>query len=107
VPRKPQAPRAAQWADEPSYLLLDFLARRLPAGAMAVLGSYRDVDPAPGPSMAALAARTSVLPLTGLSLESVTGLVADVVGDQRADAHPGPQPGKGSSARSAENASAT
>src|SRR4029077_16878736 len=31
-----------QWADQPSQLLLDFLARRLPAGAVAVVGSYRD-----------------------------------------------------------------
>ena len=28
-----------QWADQPSQLLLDFLARRLPAGAVAVAGS--------------------------------------------------------------------
>ena len=37
-----------QWADQPSQLLLDFLARRLPAGAVAVAGSYRDTEPAPG-----------------------------------------------------------
>ena len=36
-----------QWADQPTQLLLDFLARRLPAGALAVVGSYRDVDPPP------------------------------------------------------------
>ncbi|HEX3190505.1 MAG TPA: AAA family ATPase [Streptosporangiaceae bacterium] len=77
-----------QWADEPSQLLLDFLARRLPAGAVAVVGSYRDTEPnpgpAPGPALAALAARTTVLPLTGLSLGAVGALVADVVGEQRA-----------------------
>jgi predicted ATPase len=77
-----------QWTDQPSQLLLDFLARRLPAGAVAVVGSYRDTEPAPGPApgpaLAALAARTTVLPLTGLSPDAVTGLVADVVGDQRA-----------------------
>ena len=28
-------------ADEPSLLLLDFLARRLPAGAISVIGTYR------------------------------------------------------------------
>ena len=39
-----------QWADQPSQLLLDFLARRLPAGAVAVVGSYRDTEPAPGPA---------------------------------------------------------
>ncbi len=73
-----------QWAGQPSQLLLDFLARRLPAGAVAVLGSYRDVDPAPDPALASLAARATVLPLTGLSPDAVTDLVADVVGDQRA-----------------------
>ncbi|HEX5291699.1 MAG TPA: AAA family ATPase, partial [Streptosporangiaceae bacterium] len=73
-----------QWADQPSQLLLDFLARRLPAGAVAVVGSYRDTEPAPGPVLAALAARTTVLPLTGLSPEAVGDLVADVVGEQRA-----------------------
>jgi tetratricopeptide (TPR) repeat protein len=73
-----------QWADQPSQLLLDFLARRLPAGATAVVGAYRDVDPAPGPALAALAARTPVLPLTGLTVEAVTELIADVVGRERA-----------------------
>jgi len=73
-----------QWADPPSQLLLDFLARRLPAGAAAVVGSYRDVDPAPGPVLAALAARTVVLPLTGLTAGAVTELIAGIVGEQRA-----------------------
>ncbi len=77
-----------QWADQPSQLLLDFLARRLPAGAVAVVGSYRDTEPtpgpAPGPALAALAARTTVLPLTGLGPDAVGRLVADVVGEQRA-----------------------
>src|SRR5439155_17598071 len=45
-----------QWADQPSQLVLDFLARRLPAGALAVVGSYRDTEPipgsAPGPALA-------------------------------------------------------
>ena len=73
-----------QWADQPSQLLLDFLARRLPAGAAAVVGAYRDVDPVPGPALAALAARTMVLPLTGLTVEAVTELIGGVVGEQRA-----------------------
>ena len=73
-----------QWADQPSQLLLDFLARRLPAGAVAVVGGYRDTEPAPGPVLAALAARTTVLPLTGLGPDAVGDLVADVVGEQRA-----------------------
>ena len=51
---------------------------------MAVLGSYRDVGPAPGPALAALAARTTVLPLSGLGPDAVGDLIADVVGEQRA-----------------------
>ena len=77
-----------QWADQPSQLLLDFLARRLPAGAIAVVGSYRDTEPgpgpAPGPVLAALAGRATVLPLTGLGPDAVGALVAGVVGEQRA-----------------------
>jgi hypothetical protein len=77
-----------QWADQPSQLLLNFLARRLAAGSVAVVGSYRDTEPvpgpAPGPVLAALAARTTVLPLTGLGPDAVGDLVAEVVGEQRA-----------------------
>jgi hypothetical protein len=73
-----------QWADQSSLLLLDFLARCLPAGAAAVVGAYRDVDPAPAPALAALAARTPVLPLAGLTVEAVTELIEDVVGHERA-----------------------
>lgn len=73
-----------QWADEPSLLLLDFLARRLPAGSAAVIGAYRDVGPAPGQALAALAARSTVLPLAGLPAGPVTQLVARVAGEQQA-----------------------
>jgi ATP/maltotriose-dependent transcriptional regulator MalT len=54
-------------ADEPSLLLLDFLVRRLPAGALAVIGTYRGPDP--GPALAAVATRATVLPLTGLPVK--------------------------------------
>lgn len=37
-----------------------------------MIGSYRDVDPVPGPVLAELAARTVVLPLTGLAPDAVT-----------------------------------
>ena len=73
-----------QWADQPSQLLLDFLARRLPAGAAAVVGAYRDVDPVPGPALAAVAARSTVLPLAGLTVDAVTKLIGTVVGEQQA-----------------------
>ena len=62
----------------------ELLARRLPAGAAAVVGAYRDVDPALSPVLAALAARTPVLPLTGLTVEAVTELIGDVLGQERA-----------------------
>jgi len=73
-----------QWADESSLMLLDFLGRRLPAAAVAVIGSYRDVDPEPSGPLAELAARSTVLPLTGLDVGAVTRLVADVVGSSHA-----------------------
>ncbi len=67
-------------ADEPSLLLLDFLARRLPAGAVSVIGAYR--GPHPSPPLAAVAARAAVLPLTGLPAEAVAPLVAGVLGEE-------------------------
>ena len=69
-------------ADEPSLLLLDFLARRLPAGAVSVIGTYRGPDPPP--ALAAVAARATVLPVSGLTAEAVTPLVADVLGEETA-----------------------
>jgi len=70
-------------ADEPSLLLLDFLVRRLPAGAISVIGTYR--GPSPGPALAAVAARATVLPLTGLPPRAVAQLMAGVLGEQPAD----------------------
>jgi DNA-binding SARP family transcriptional activator len=55
-------------ADEPSLLLLQFLARELAESRLLVVGAYRDVDPSPtGPLTAAL---------TELSREPVTVTVA-------------------------------
>ena len=71
-------------ADEPSLLLLDFLVRRLPAGAISVIGSYRGPDP--GPAVAAVAARAAALPLAGLPAGAVAQLIADVLGEQPAAA---------------------
>jgi hypothetical protein len=71
-------------ADEPSLLLLDFLVRRLPAGAISVIGTYRGPDP--GPALAAVAARAAALPLTGLPAGAVAQLMADVLGERPADA---------------------
>ncbi len=69
-------------ADEPSLLLLDFLARRLPAGAISVIGTYRG----PGPALAAVAARAAALPLAGLPAGAVAELMADVLGERPAEA---------------------
>ena len=71
-------------ADEPSLLLLDFLARRLPAGAISVIGTYR--GPGAGPALAAVAARAAPLPLAGLPAGAVAELIADVLGERPADA---------------------
>ena len=71
-------------ADEPSVLLLDFLVRRLPAGALSVIGTYRGPDP--GPALAAVAARAAALPLAGLPAGAVAQLMADVLGERPADA---------------------
>src|SRR5215468_4227720 len=71
-------------ADEPSLLLLDFLVRRLPAGAISVIGTYRGPDP--GPALAAVAARAAALPLAGLPAGAVAQLMADVLGERPADA---------------------
>jgi AAA ATPase domain len=71
-------------ADEPSLLLLDFLVRRLPAGALSVIGTYR--GPGAGPALAALAARAAPLPLAGLPAGAVAELMADVLGERPADA---------------------
>jgi AAA ATPase domain len=72
-----------QAADEPSVLLLDFLVRRLPAGALSVIGTYRGPDP--GPALAAVAARAAALPLAGLPAGAVAQLMADVLGEWPAD----------------------
>jgi hypothetical protein len=70
-------------ADEPSLLLLDFLVRRLPAGALSVIGTYRGPDP--GPALAAVAARAAALPLAGLPAGAVARLMADILGERPSD----------------------
>lgn len=57
------------WADESSLLLLEFLARRLPAGALTILGAQRDGPPAPAGALA--------MPLRGLSVEAIAQLTGD------------------------------
>jgi DNA-binding SARP family transcriptional activator/tetratricopeptide (TPR) repeat protein len=55
-------------ADEPSLLLLQFLARELAESRLLVVGAYRDVDPSPTDPLTAA--------LTELSREPVTTTVA-------------------------------
>jgi DNA-binding SARP family transcriptional activator len=55
-------------ADEPSLLLLQFLARELIASRLLVVGAYRDVDPSPTDRLTAA--------LTELAREPVTATVA-------------------------------
>jgi hypothetical protein len=57
------------WADESSRLLLEFLARRLPAGAITIVAAQRD-DVAP-------AENALVLPLRGLSVDAIGELTGD------------------------------
>ena len=77
-----------QWADQPSQLLLDFLARRLPAGAAAVVSATATSIRCRARHSPLSAARTTVLPLTGLTVEAVTELIGGVVGEQRAGTSP-------------------
>src|SRR6266487_426753 len=58
------------------------LDARMPAGAVSVIGTYRGPDPPP--ALAAVAARATVLPVSGLTAEAVTPLVADVLGEETA-----------------------
>jgi len=73
-----------QWADPPSLLLLDFLARRLRAAPALVIGTCRDGevapgDPAAGP-LAAVAAAAALLPLAALDEPDTARVMAGVLG---------------------------
>jgi DNA-binding SARP family transcriptional activator len=78
-------------ADEPSLLLLRFLARQLGDIRVLVIGAYRDVDPTPrNPLTAAVAelARervTSTLALSGLDQDDVGRFVELVSGEEPSD----------------------
>jgi DNA-binding SARP family transcriptional activator/Fe2+ transport system protein FeoA len=68
-------------ADEPSLLLLQFVARSLADSRLLVLGAYRDVDPVPGEHLTATLAElarergTRRLSLDGLAEEDVAEYV--------------------------------
>jgi DNA-binding SARP family transcriptional activator len=73
-------------ADEPSLLLLEFLARSLGGAKVLVVGAYRDVDPpVRDPLSAALADLlrepvTRRLPLSGLGETDVARFIESIVG---------------------------
>jgi predicted ATPase len=70
-----------QWADSASILLLDFLARRLHASHLLVIGTCRDVEVSAGDPAARLlsGAGNTVLPLSPLSEDDVLHLMAAVL----------------------------
>jgi DNA-binding SARP family transcriptional activator len=51
-------------ADEPSLLLLQFLARELGSARMLVIGAARDVDPVPGAALSEMLAEVAREPVT-------------------------------------------
>ena len=71
-----------QWADDESLALLGFLARRLAASPVLLLGSYRDVEA--GALLRDVAGRAEVLTLLGLDTSAVTDLIAQIQGTRPA-----------------------
>jgi DNA-binding winged helix-turn-helix (wHTH) protein/tetratricopeptide (TPR) repeat protein len=71
------------WADRPSLLLLQFLARTMEHAPLLVLGTYRDVEITPAPALADLVGTLCREPLyervalRGLPAEDVRTLLAD------------------------------
>ncbi|MGH0036369.1 MAG: AAA family ATPase [Myxococcota bacterium] len=79
------------WADESSLMLLEFLARAIDRSAILLLGTYRDVELHPAPSLervlASLARARSArtLQLDGLELAEMAELVEDLAGRSASD----------------------
>jgi class 3 adenylate cyclase/DNA-binding CsgD family transcriptional regulator len=80
------------WADKPSLLLLQFLARELAGTRLLLLGAYRDVEldrQHPLAETIAALRRERLherIPLRGLAAEEVTALVRDAAGTELDDA---------------------
>ncbi len=76
------------WADAPSLLLLEFLARRLHTARVLVVATYRDVDVGPhdplAPLLAEVAAASTVLPLRALAEAEVAEVMATITGAEPA-----------------------
>src|SRR5262249_35729073 len=75
-------------ADEPSLLLLRFLARELGSARILLVGAYRDVDPTPGGALAAAVTElgrqrvTRNMGLRGLGEGEVARFIELVSGDE-------------------------
>lgn len=73
------------WADEPSLLLLEFLAYELPEAPIGVIGTFRDVEvrqsPAHSEIFGRILRRSANIPLVGLSVEEVAEFVAAACGE--------------------------
>jgi hypothetical protein len=73
-----------QWADAPSLGLLEFIARRIRAEPLLVIGTYRDAGVEAGDASRDLLARVArsglVLPLPALPVADVARLMAEVLG---------------------------
>jgi AAA ATPase-like protein len=67
-------------ADEPSLLLLDFLAHQLSATGLFLIGSYRHGEGAVRESIGHLAVHANVIPLGGLAEDAVAGFVEQETG---------------------------
>jgi hypothetical protein len=65
-----------QWADEPSLQLLEFLARRLSAERVLLIGAYRDAEA--GPVLRSVTGAGHLLPLGGLMEADVRALMVAV-----------------------------
>jgi predicted ATPase/DNA-binding SARP family transcriptional activator len=78
-------------ADEPSLLLLQFLARRLRDSRLLVVGAYRDVDPSPSEGLTAAITElvrepaTSTLSLAGLGEGDIARFIELTAGEASND----------------------
>ena len=63
------------WADEPSLLLLQFLARGLGNSRILLVGTYRNVEANLSAKIGALSSDANVIPLQGLSATDVRLLI--------------------------------
>lgn len=77
-----------QWADEPSLQLLDFVAHRIGAEAVLLVGAYRDAEA--GPVLHAVAGGRQQLPLVGLTSDDVRALMVSVATAHDLPPPPGP-----------------